>query len=107
MRLVDSTLPNEGRVEVYYNGKWGTVCDDGWTLTDASVVCRQLGLGDAVEATQNARFGPGTEDILLDDVRCLGTEDSLIDCSHLPIGTHNCGHLEDAGVICEAQGRPT
>ena len=82
------------------------MCDDGWSLSDATVVCRQLGLGDALGATQNARFGPGSEKtpIYLDDVGCSGTEDTLMECNHLPIGTHNCGHHEDAGVICKGQG---
>ena len=104
VRLVGGASNHEGRVEVYSNGRWGTVCDDGWSLNAAAVVCRQLGLGHALEATLNARFGPGTGDILLDDVGCSGNEDTLMDCSHLPIGTNNCGHDEDAGVICQAEG---
>ena len=43
VRLVGGNVPNEGRVEVCINNVWGTVCDDGWSSTDASVVCRQLG----------------------------------------------------------------
>ena len=43
VRLVGGNIPNEGRVEICINNVWGTVCDDGWSSTDATVVCRQLG----------------------------------------------------------------
>ena len=43
LRLVGSNIPNEGRVEICMDNVWGTVCDDGWSSTDASVVCQQLG----------------------------------------------------------------
>ena len=90
--------PGEGRVEFCYNNTWGTVCDDSWGTTDASVVCRQLGFS-ATGAT-TASFGEGTGPILLDEVRCTGTESRLADCPANAIGTHNCGHHEDAGVRC-------
>ena len=98
--MVDGSTPSEGRVEIFANGYWGTVCDDGWGVSDATVVCRELGFASALEATQSARFGRGTGEILLDDVSCSGSEDKLLDCSHGGIGVHNCNHGEDAGVIC-------
>ncbi|KAM4736755.1 scavenger receptor cysteine-rich domain-containing protein DMBT1-like [Anableps anableps] len=97
-----------GRVEVFYNKTWGTVCDDGWDLSDAAVVCRQVGCGPPKSALMLAHFGQGSGQIWLDDVACVGTENSLPDCPHNGFGTHNCGHGEDAGVICEdAQFRLT
>ena len=100
IRLVDGASPNEGRVEVYHNNAWGTVCDDGWDINDATVVCRQLGFDFAVSAHGFSAFGLGTGPIHYDEVGCLGTEERLTNCSHNGIGIHDCIHFEDAGVVC-------
>ena len=92
---------NEGRVEVNYNGEWGTVCDDGWSTYDANVVCRQLGFGSSGSALHSAYFGEGSGPIWLDSVACTDDEPMLLNCVHLGINvTRSCDHSEDAGVRC-------
>ena len=54
-------------------------------------------------AFQRARFGQGTGPILLDDLGCSGTEQTLLDC-RLDLRTGDCSHSEDAGVRCRARG---
>ena len=87
-------------MEVYHNGEWGTVCDYGWDLNDAQVVCNELGLGHAIFATHNAFYGQGRGRIWFDNVECVGTERTIGNCSHGWGILYYCYHSKDAGVKC-------
>ena len=100
-----TNLPNSGRVEVFYNGTWGTICDNSWDLKDADVVCRQLGYDGALTAPGDAVFGRGTGQIWLTDVQCVGDETSIFECNHGGWGIHNCGYNSDASAVCRLPGK--
>lgn len=89
-----------GRVEVFHNKQWGTVCDDNWDLLDAEVVCRQLDCGRALSAPGGGQFGRGVGIIWMDETNCTGMESTLSACRARPWGINNCYHGEDAGVVC-------
>ena len=97
VRLVDGSSYNEGRVEVYYSGRWGTVCNDGWTDRYASLVCAQLGF----TSSKLADFGAGVGSIFLEKVMCSVNDAILASCGHYGVGiTAECDHSDDVGVKC-------
>ena len=99
IRLANGTNEKEGRVEIYWNNQWSTICDDYWDNTEASVICKQMGfIGGSVR--KSAYFGEGSGSIFLDDVNCNGRESSIFECSHRNFGEHDCKHYEDVGVVC-------
>ncbi|XP_064200259.1 lysyl oxidase homolog 3A-like isoform X6 [Anguilla rostrata] len=97
---------NEGRVEIFYKGEWGTICDDDFTLENARVLCRQMGFVGATGWRHSAKYGPGTGKIWLDNVQCSGTEKSIEFCQSRGWGNSDCTHDEDAGVICKDERLP-
>ena len=106
VRLVGGTNESEGRVEIFYDNEWGTVCDDFWDLKDATVVCRQLGYPVAIRKSTLAEFGRGRGPIHLDNVQCQGDEDELHLCRAVKWGISDCTHREDAGVVCSSELDP-
>uniref|UniRef100_A0A8C2GG60 SRCR domain-containing protein n=1 Tax=Cyprinus carpio TaxID=7962 RepID=A0A8C2GG60_CYPCA len=81
-----------GRLEVYHNAVWGSVCDDQWDISDAQVVCRELGCGAALMADRNSVFGAGEGVVWMNKVECRGNEIHLWDCP-LSLKNHtDCSH---------------
>ena len=100
VRLVGTPVDYRGTVAVYYNGVWGSICDDSWSYNDADLVCRMLGFENARRIYYRAYYGTAPGPIHLDDLRCSPTDSSLMDCRHNGWGSHNCRKSEDAGVEC-------
>ena len=103
IRLVNGSSNGSGRVEICRRGCWGTVCDDGWDNSDATVVCRQLGLDtEKAITTRGAYFGEGSGPIHLTQVECDHQRQTLLGCVpvHKREGINECAHSQDAGVIC-------
>ena len=105
VRLVGGSHSGEGRVEVYFAGEWGTVCDRGWDINAAKVVCNMLGYPGAIHAT-SASFGEGSGPIWLTYLICSGTESNIASCNvYYGWGqSQYCtgGHSQDAGVVCSS-----
>ena len=102
VRLSGSPHPNEGRVEVYFNSTWGTICDSSWDIYGANVVCRMLGYSYALLARPSSYYGEGSGPIWLDRVGCTGGERTIGECYHSGWGVHSstCNHSSDFGVFC-------
>ena len=100
VRLVGGTTPNKGRVEVYRNGFWGTICTNGWDIPDASVVCRMLGYSGAWTASCCTGYPGVTGPVWLSDLSCTGQEKSLTECGHSGWGINKCNHEKHAEVVC-------
>ena len=101
--LLDGNSDREGRLEVYLNGAWGTVCDDKFGPVDAGVACRQLGYPGAERITNN--FPDGGLNMVMDDVACEGSEARLVECTYEgpPV---LCYRVESVGLICTARPEP-
>lgn len=102
-----------GRVEVFLNGTWGTLCSNQWNLDNAHVICRQLGFDGAVSSPTRAYdFGQITSALhWLNDFNCTGNENSLSECQHgswVPV--YYCGYpytrgSSPNGAMCKLQVR--
>ena len=125
VRLVGGSNSTIGRLEICINNAWGTVCNSRFGTNEALVVCRQLGFSSAGECVNNntpqiasknvmffllpggiaitrnvSSFGAPPNPIFIDNLACVGSESSILDCPSSALGFHQCGHSQDAGVQC-------
>ena len=102
VRLSNGTDAASGRVELFFNNRWGTVCDDNFDKLDGQVVCRQLNQGSISRIANPGEYPAGTDDqsIWLDEVECTGDERWLSACPHPGYGANDCLHNEDVAIVC-------
>jgi len=100
LRLVDGTS-HTGRLEVYVNEEWTTVCSTGWTHVNTKLACKQLGFpdGQRMYTTNQTLYH---RRVALANVQCSGNETNLLKCSH-DFSFHvqpNCNHRQDVFLRC-------
>nr|XP_031529912.1 scavenger receptor cysteine-rich domain-containing protein SCART1-like [Vicugna pacos] len=105
LRLRNGQSRCDGRVEVSLDGVWGRVLDDAWDLRSAGVVCGQLGCGGAEQTYEAPAPGRGAVPLGLSSAR--GQESALWQCPSRGWGLHDCGHKEDASVVCSGDRETT
>ena len=57
VRLVNGSTKYEGRVELFRNGTWATLCQIKWTMYDAKQICRELGFGREIRVRPHGYYG--------------------------------------------------
>lgn len=103
IRLRGQSGSHQGWLEVYLLGHWGTVCNDGWDLLDATVVCRKLGFSKALTARDYPTYQNASGVVWFDKISCNGSEADLTQCSSSGLGLHDCSHMYAAGVACSSE----
>ena len=88
----------EGRLEIYYQGVWRSVCTQHWTLKEAHVACRMMGYHSALYA--NTIYGSFDRQVGIKDLRCNGSEKDLVGCQHNGWNLQGCQDKKYAIVTC-------
>ncbi|KAK3606288.1 hypothetical protein CHS0354_037964 [Potamilus streckersoni] len=102
-RLAEGRFQDAGRVEIYFDGRWGTICDNLWSRYDARVFCRTMGYADGTSHGSSFRLATGTIPVYMSGLECDGTEGDLLQCPNhgwMNIPTTCQDHAHDAGAVC-------
>ena len=105
LRLVGGNSENDGRLEIFFNGEWNTICSKRWNSRAALVACKQLGFsfGISIHSAYNAYHSSGSGRIGMSYVSCSGREDKLIECEFTGWYPSGCFHSDDVGVLCSSK----
>lgn len=106
IRLTGGKNNSQGRVELNYDGTWGSICDYQFDTEEARVICQQMGFIDG-HAFKNSYFGNGTGPVYITDLACTGNETTLLSCPNAGWNTSYelcAGHSHDAAVSCYGEG---
>ncbi|XP_022917947.2 lysyl oxidase homolog 3 [Onthophagus taurus] len=100
VRLQGGRIETEGRVELKSKMGWSTICGDGWSLLEATIVCKTLSLGYANDAMQTTYFGGDITNTTFYGIKCIGNENTLSECKYEHLKTGECNSLDVATVQC-------
>lgn len=95
-RLVGGPYPNEGRVEINFMSEWGSICANGFDLSDGDVVCRMVGYTNAVVIKSQQK----SQTAWLKDVSCQGSENNIENCTHSGFARQTCPNDKIVEVTC-------
>lgn len=100
--MIEGPDSSSGRLEVFQDSFWGSVCSLGWSINESHVVCRELGFSKAVLTADYRSFGTGGGQIKLGSVSCSGDESLLNGCQN-DTDASGCTHAKDVGIVCESE----
>ena len=106
VRIKNGPIPSKGRVEVFHDNEWGTICsvdNTKFSIAEGNVICRSLGYGTANHILPTSHIGWGFDRAWLESIKCKGDEICVNDCKMSKWGatSYNCGrHMNDIGVAC-------
>lgn len=108
LRLIDETNRHScaGRLEVFYNGAWGSVGKSGMSATTVEVVCRQLGCADRGDIIPAALDKPTSRHIWVDNVQCPKGPDMLWQCPSAPWKQRVASPSEETWITCAGEYLP-
>ena len=107
VRLNGANVEYGGRVEVFYKGKWGKICTNGWDFNDAQVICRQLGFEEALAEFIGPNIKDGNITSVMVDVYCTGAEDELASCARTDGKLNVPSQCQEDGKGSQAMCQPS